>query len=52
MHNQSHYEAHADAFFKNLSIQGLVEYISQLVTGLGIVQLDSPQVDLLLSQVV
>ena len=38
--------------FKNFSIQGLGEYVSQLVTGLGIVHLDGPQVDLLLSQVI
>ena len=37
---------------KNFCIQSLGEYVSQLVTGLGIVHPDGPKVHLLFSQVV
>ena len=43
---------HMLVLLKNFSIQGLGEDVSQLVTGLGIVHLDGPQVHLLLSQVI
>ena len=38
--------------FKNFCIQSLCEYVSQLITGLGIVHADGPKVHLFFSQVV